>query len=183
MYIYYAVFSILKPNTLDDNLGALTRYALLLLLLPSPSFFFFFFPRWWTRERLLRVYVCLLMFLARSVSKNLPCIYTPASGPWLYSVYLLTPFLSFSPLHNSFFFSSYSLSKTTPRRAPLSSFVFSPPSNNSRGQPFWELAAARSYCSTVSLNLGLPYLCCIFNVCTLNRCKMKPIFLLVEIML
>lgn len=44
MYIYYAVFSILKPNTLDDNLGALTRYALLLLLLPSPSFFFFFFP-------------------------------------------------------------------------------------------------------------------------------------------
>lgn len=39
--------------------------------------------------------------------------------------------------------------------ARLSSFVFFQ-SNNSRGQPFWELAAAPSYCSTVRLNLRIP---------------------------
>lgn len=33
--------------------------------------------------------------------------------------------------------------------------LFFPRSNNSWGQPFWELAAARSYCSTVALNARL----------------------------
>lgn len=34
--------------------------------------------------------------------------------------------------------------------------LFFPRSNNSWGQPFWELAAARSYCSTVALNPWIP---------------------------
>lgn len=33
--------------------------------------------------------------------------------------------------------------------------LFFPRSNNSWGQPFWELTAARSYCSTVALNARL----------------------------
>lgn len=33
--------------------------------------------------------------------------------------------------------------------------LFFPRSNNSWGQPFWELAAAPSYCSTVTLNMRL----------------------------
>lgn len=42
--------------------------------------------------------------------------------------------------------------------------LFFPRSNNSWGQPFWELTAARSYCSIVTLNARLRALSCCTNI-------------------
>lgn len=50
-----------------------------------------------------------------------------------------------------------SFGSVSPRVAWARRRLFFPRSNNNWGQPFWEIAAARSYCSTVTLKLWILY--------------------------
>lgn len=68
------------------------------------------------------------------------------------------PHLTYTPIRvHTVRYTKKSLGSVSPRVAWARRHLFFPRSNNSWGQPFWELVAARSYCSTVTLKPWILY--------------------------